>query len=105
MLLIDWMLSDDSGANVLRWIRQNLGADVPVPVITACKDEDPVVTKIRGMHCDADTRTVDIHISRLRKKLSFDGNTGWKLNPVYGYGHRFDRIDQPGSNGTRKVSL
>ncbi len=40
LLLIDWMLPEDSGSNVLQWVRQHLGADVPVVVITACEDED-----------------------------------------------------------------
>lgn len=38
------------------------------------------------------TRTVDTHISRLRKKLSLDGSTGWKLVSVYHKGYRLIRV-------------
>ncbi len=180
LLLIDWMLPDGTGAEVLQWVRQNLGWDVPVVVVTAREDEATVVTalktgaddyivkppkpmellarlenvarrskpgglpvlrlgafevdvqrhrlaldgapialtqkefdlsvylfqnpgkllsrdhllnKIWGLNTEVDTRTVDTHISRLRKKLQLDGSKGWKLTPIYGYGYRFDRID------------
>ena len=43
-----------------------------------------------------DTRTVDTHISRLRKKLGLDGTKGWKLLPVYGVGYRFERTGAGG---------
>ncbi len=34
------------------------------------------------------TRTVDTHISRLRKKLKLDGSFGWKLVSVYHQGYK-----------------
>jgi DNA-binding response OmpR family regulator len=37
---------------------------------------------------DLDTRTVDTHASRVRRKLGLDGSTGWTLQSVYGYGYR-----------------
>jgi DNA-binding response OmpR family regulator len=181
LLLIDWMLPDGTGADVLLWIRGNLGWDIPVVVVTARDDEatvvaalkmgaddyvvkppkpmellarlenvarrvkpgglpvlrlgsyevditghrlsmdgtpvtltqkefdlsvylfqnpgkllsrDHLLNKIWGLNTDVDTRTVDTHISRLRKKLLLDGSKGWKLTPIYGYGYRFDRIDE-----------
>lgn len=180
LLLIDWMLPDGTGAEVLQWVRENLGWDVPVVVVTARDDEatvvaalkmgaddylvkpiktmellarldnvarrvkpgglpvlrlgcyevdvqrhrlaldgvavtltqkefdlsvylfqnpgkllsrDHLLNKIWGINAEVDTRTVDTHISRLRKKLLLDGNKGWKLTPIYGYGYRFDRVD------------
>lgn len=182
LLLIDWMLPDGSGADVLNWVRHNLGWDIPVVVVTARDDEDTVVValkagaddfvvkppkplellarlasaarrvkpgglpvlrlgvfevdvqrhkltlegqaitltqkefdlsvylfqnpgkllsrdhllnKIWGLNTEVDTRTVDTHVSRLRKKLLLDGSKGWKLTPIYGYGYRFDRVDAP----------
>lgn len=182
LLLVDWMLPDSTGTDVLPWIRENLGWDIPVVVVTSLDDEDTVVTALKlgaddylvkpakpaellarlenvarrvkpgglpvlrlgafevdvqshrlslegdavtltqkefdlsvylfqnpgkllsrdhllnriwGLNTDVDTRTVDTHISRLRKKLSLDGSKGWKLTPIYGYGYRFDRIDLP----------
>ncbi len=181
LLMIDWMLPDGTGADVLQWVRQNLGWEIPVVVVTAREDEATVVTalkigaddylvkplkpmellarltnvarrikpgglpvlrlgafevdvqrhklslegmaltltqkefdlsvylfqnpgkllsrdhllnKIWGVNTEVDTRTVDTHISRLRKKLQLDGSKGWKLTPIYGYGYRFDRVDE-----------
>jgi DNA-binding response OmpR family regulator len=45
------------------------------------------------LHARPDSRTVDTHISRLRKKLFLDGSRGWKLSPIYGIGYRLDRVD------------
>jgi two-component system, OmpR family, response regulator RegX3 len=180
LLLLDWMLPDGTGADVLHWVRQNLGWDMPIVVVTAFEDEANVITALRagaddyvvkppkplelmarllavtrrvkpselsvlrmgayeadmqrhtlsmdnepvamtqkefdlsvyllqnpgkllsrdhllnkvwGLNADVDTRTIDTHISRLRKKLVLNGTKGWKLVPVYGYGYRFDRVD------------
>lgn len=38
------------------------------------------------------TRTVDTHISRLRKKLELLPENGWNLAAVYQYGYRLDRV-------------
>jgi DNA-binding response OmpR family regulator len=54
---------------------------------------DHLLNKVWGINADVDTRTVDTHVSRLRKKLSLDGTRGWKMSPVYGYGYRLDRVD------------
>jgi DNA-binding response OmpR family regulator len=181
LLLIDWMLPDGTGADVLQWVRGNLGWGIPIVVVTARDDEatvvaalkmgaddyvvkppkpmellarlenvarrvkpgglpvlrlgsyevdiaghrlsldgapitltqkefdlsvylfqnpgkllsrDHLLNKIWGLNTDVDTRTVDTHISRLRKKLLLDGSKGWKLTPIYGYGYRFDRVDE-----------
>lgn len=178
LFLIDWMLPDGTGADLLRWARADLGWAIPILVLTARDDEDTVVgalqagaddyvvkpakraeflarvaalgrrlrsgelpllamgayeidvsrqrlcvdgrevtltqkefdlasylfqspgkllsrdhllDRIWGIHADVDTRTVDTHISRLRKKLGLDGSKGWKLLPVYGVGYRFER--------------
>jgi two-component system, OmpR family, response regulator RegX3 len=182
VLLLDWMLPDGSGADVLQWVRQNMGWKVAVVVVTARDDEaivvqalqagaddfvvkppkqhelmarliatarrtgpgglpvlrlgdyetdiprhilsmdghpvtltqkefdlavtlfqspakllsrDHLLSKVWGVHAEVDTRTVDTHVSRLRKKLILDGTRGWKMVPVYGYGYRLDRVDTP----------
>lgn len=180
LLLVDWLLPDGTGADILAWVRGNKGWDLPVLVLTALDDEQTVVqalgagaddyvvkppkpaelmarigalgrrarsgtlpvlhlgafeidlqgqrlsidgepvtltqkefdlsgylfqnpgkllsrdhllNMIWGINADVDTRTVDTHISRLRKKLGLDGSRGWKLVPVYGVGYRFERIE------------
>lgn len=37
------------------------------------------------------TRTVDTHVSRLRKKLDLNEKNGWKLSAVYQHGYRIER--------------
>jgi len=37
------------------------------------------------------TRTVDTHISRVRRKLGLTGAHGWHLNSVYQHGYRLER--------------
>ncbi|MGE5470132.1 MAG: response regulator transcription factor [Bacteroidota bacterium] len=39
-----------------------------------------------------DTRTVDTHASRLRKKLGLGGESGLMLTSVYGQGYRLDNV-------------
>ena len=46
------------------------------------------IWNIRG---DVATRTVDTHVSRLRKKLRLSGEHGWRLNAVYQHGYRLER--------------
>lgn len=46
------------------------------------------IWNIRG---DVATRTVDTHVSRLRKKLQLSGEHGWRLNAVYQHGYRLER--------------
>lgn len=43
---------------------------------------------------DIDTRTVDTHTSRLRKKLGLAGESGLMLSSVYGQGYRLDTVQQ-----------
>lgn len=180
LLLIDWSLPDGSGAEILQWVRSNMGWEIPAMVLTANEDEETVVEALRagaddyvakkvkpkelnariaavtrrvtpvaltvtrldvyeadtvqqrlsvnqeaialtqkefdlatyllqnpdkllsrdhllnaiwGLNTDVDTRTVDTHISRLRKKLMLDGTHGWRLAPIYGYGYRLQRAD------------
>lgn len=41
---------------------------------------------------DIDTRTVDTHVSRLRRKLGLEPTSGWQLTTVYGHGYRLERV-------------
>lgn len=181
LVLIDWVLPDGNGGDVLAWIRKNIGWQLPSIVVTAREEETAVVSaleagaddyvvkpakplellarisatsrrvrpnalpvlragdyeidierqrlsvagnvieltqkefdlsvclfqnlgkllsrdyllnKVWGLSADVDVRTVDTHVSRLRRKLSFDGRHGWKLVAVYGFGYRFERVDE-----------
>ncbi len=45
-----------------------------------------------GTRGDLDTRTVDTHVSRIRKKLDLNAKNGWRLMPVYKFGYRLEKI-------------
>jgi len=47
---------------------------------------------IWGYGPEIHTRTIDIHISRIRKKLSLTEENGWKLTSIYHKGYRLERI-------------
>jgi len=40
------------------------------------------------------TRTVDTHVSRLRKKMSLREDVGWKLSAIYQHGYRLEKMKQ-----------
>lgn len=175
VLLLDWMLSDSIGLEVIEWIRLSKGWSCAIVVLTAHEDErlvvealsagaddfmlkpasrevllariqaayrrvspqgllvfrlgpyevdvsrhqisidgvpqamtqkefematyllqnpgrlfsrDHLLNKVWGVDVLLESRTVDTHASRLRKKLRLDGSTGWRLTSVYGYGYR-----------------
>lgn len=178
LLLIDMTLPDGSGDDVLKWVREKLGWDLPVIFVTSHDTETEVVNTLRlgaddyvikppkyleliarieglarrkkvtiqpnlrfgdyeidqgnrviklfdapieltqkeyelacylfqnagrllsrnhlldviwGQHAEIDTRTVDTHMSRLRKKLQLYSENGWEIIPVYGYGYRVEQ--------------
>jgi len=49
---------------------------------------DQLLESIWVKSSEISTRTVDTHISRLRKKLLLDGTYGWKLASVYHQGYK-----------------
>ncbi|HFD88282.1 MAG TPA: response regulator transcription factor [Gammaproteobacteria bacterium] len=57
-----------------------------------------ILDTVWGMSPDLNTRTVDTHISRLRKKLHFNQDTGWGLSSIYQHGYRLDQI-KPDAGG------
>ncbi|CAB3746285.1 transcriptional regulator [Burkholderia sp. MSh2] len=182
LFVVDWELPDASGGDVIQWVRNHLGWEVPLIVLTVRDDEqtvlaalkagaddyvvkparsaellarigtvarrygvgsiaplqlgvytidiqrvslsvagnpvdltqkefdlaaymfqnpgkllsrDHLLNRIWGVNADVDTRTIDTHVSRLRKKLLLDGTHGWKVVPVYGFGYRCVHLDDP----------
>jgi len=45
---------------------------------------------IWGIDPDLSTRTLDIHVSKIRTKLGLKPEAGFRLAPVYGYGYRLE---------------
>ena len=46
-----------------------------------------------GRSGDLATRTVDTHISQVRKKLDLRPETGFRVVPIYNYGYRLEQVD------------
>ena len=46
-----------------------------------------------GQSGDLATRTVDTHVSQVRKKLDLRPGTGFRVVPVYNYGYRLEQIE------------
>lgn len=54
---------------------------------------DQLLESIWMQSSNINTRTVDTHISRLRKKLLLDGTHGWKLISIYHQGYKIINLN------------
>lgn len=52
---------------------------------------DALLENIWNMNASVSTRTVDTHVSRLRKKLDLNGEYGWRLAAIYQHGYRLEQ--------------
>ena len=48
-----------------------------------------------GRSSDVQSRTVDTHVSRVRKKLELGPANGVRLTPVYNFGYRLEKVSLP----------
>ena len=48
-----------------------------------------------GRSSDVQSRTVDTHVSRVRKKLELGPANGIRLTPVYNFGYRLEKVSLP----------
>jgi len=55
---------------------------------------EELMSSVWAREADVDSRTVDTHASRLRKKLGLGGESGLMLTSVYGQGYRLDPVQQ-----------
>lgn len=55
---------------------------------------EELLSSVWACDSEVDTRTVDTHASRLRKKLGLGGESGLMLTSVYGQGYRLDTVQQ-----------
>ncbi len=51
-----------------------------------------ILESVWGQRSDLNTRTVDTHISLLRKKLMINPENGWRLNTIYRHGYRLEKL-------------
>ena len=52
-----------------------------------------ILEAVWGSSPDLNTRTVDTHISRLRKKLNISEGNGWRLKVIYQHGYRLESLN------------
>lgn len=52
-----------------------------------------ILESVWGLNSDITTRTVDSHMSKLRRKLSLTPEHGWRMVSVYQFGYRLEAID------------
>ena len=184
LLILDWLVPDMNGLEVLKWVRENLDWHIPVLFITQRDEEENVVQALQGgaddymakpvkrgemlarinsisrrtqqtnvdddelefapytlqrssksvklngekievtrkefeltlfffrnagrvlsrgyiletvwgRSAEVNTRTVDTHISRLRRKLAIGAENGWKLTSIYQHGYRLEKCEVP----------
>lgn len=53
---------------------------------------DHILEAVWAKSAKVTTRTVDIHMSRLRKKLGLVEENGWRLSAVYHHGYRLEHL-------------
>ena len=54
---------------------------------------EELLESVWGHASGIQTRTIDTHISRLRKKLQLNRDHGWELVAIYQFGYRLDRLN------------
>ena len=52
-----------------------------------------ILETVWGLSSDITTRTVDAHVSKIRRKLQLTPERGWRLSSVYQYGYRLESIN------------
>ena len=52
-----------------------------------------ILETVWGRSAEVNTRTVDTHISRLRRKLAISAENGWKLTSIYQHGYRLEKTE------------
>lgn len=53
---------------------------------------DALLQNVWNVSTAVSTRTVDTHVSRLRKKLDLNGGNGWRLAAIYQHGYRLEQV-------------
>ncbi len=73
----------------LRCLRRNWNFSISSrPLRTRYSQESSLLDQIWGYEYVGDTRTVDVHIKRLREKIK--DHNGWSLSTVWGIGYKFE---------------
>ena len=54
-----------------------------------------ILDQIVGWNPSLSSRTLDIHVSKLRTKLNLRPSDGYRLSSIYGFGYRLERVGEP----------
>lgn len=87
LVILDWMLPDESGDDVLRWLRASAYASMPVLVLTMRDQESDVLTAFRAGADDFLVKPASAPIlmarigAQLRRNGSADGQAALRLPP------------------------
>ena len=60
---------------------------------------DHLSEAVWGNAVGLESRTLDVHISRIRAKLGLASDDGWRLGTVYGYGYRLESLIEAMDDG------
>lgn len=63
-----------------------------------------LLENIWGVNSGLQTRTVDTHISRIRKKLALGPEVGWRLSSVYQHGYRLEQTDSKNGGAGQDIA-
>ena len=55
---------------------------------------DFLLERVWGISSDINTRTVDTHVSRLRRKLEIKAENGFRIKTIYQHGYRLERTSE-----------
>jgi len=55
---------------------------------------DFLLERVWGITSDINTRTVDTHMSRLRRKLNIKPENGFRVKTIYQHGYRLERVSE-----------
>lgn len=64
-----------------------------------------LLNRVWGLKSELYTRTVDAHMSRLRKKLGLGEGRGWNLLSVYGRGYQLEAPDEASPSAMFSASM
>lgn len=81
-----------AGADVDLTLREFELAVILLRNVGRVLSREELLAGVWAREADVDTRTVDTHASRLRKKLGLAGESGLMLSSVYGQGYRLDTV-------------
>ncbi|HBI64657.1 MAG TPA: DNA-binding response regulator, partial [Clostridiales bacterium] len=54
---------------------------------------EQLLEQVWGYDYFGDSRTVDVHVKRLREKLEGGEQMGWQIKTVWGVGYKFETRD------------